>query len=147
MAFLFAVCSVKTKFKFTAETVQVRKRRIYECKYCYLKFFMYMYNRKSIAASKVIWATSLEPALNEPYVNNKGTFVVHCLDNIRPILAKYKISRLASPCSWAGCLYLTWSQTSKDRFHHDVAHVFVAAFLIIMIILKFKLIPRLTQHY
>ena len=68
-----------------------------------------------------------------PYMNNKGAdqpvhscslisvFVVHCLDSIIPLLAIAEISRLlrASVAELAGLL--TWSQTPKDRFSHNVA--------------------------
>ena len=63
-----------------------------------------------------------------PYANNKGAdqpvhprslisaFVVRCLDSITTELAKAKISRLASVCSWAGWFESYLVQTSEDRF-------------------------------
>ena len=63
----------------------------------------------SYKGSNTTWAMSWENLL---YAINKGAdppacslisaFIVHCLDNIIPILAKSKISRLASLCSLAG---------------------------------------------
>ena len=64
-----------------------------------------------------------------PYVNNKGadqpahlhslisTFIVHCLDGIRPLVSKSEISSLylSSVAAQAG-LSLPWSQTSKTGF-------------------------------
>ena len=74
-----------------------------------------------------------------PNVNNKGAdqpvhplslfsaFVVCCLDSIIPILAKSKISRvyLVSVAEQAG-LSLTLSQTSEDRFCHDMTRTIYA---------------------
>ena len=71
-----------------------------------------------------------------PYVNNKGadqpahlrslisTFVVHCLNNIIPLVSISEISGLylASVVGQAG-LSLIWSQTSEDRFSCDVAQL------------------------
>ena len=71
-----------------------------------------------------------------PYANNKGAgqpahshslisaFVVRCLDSTMHSIAKSKISRLqlvyvAEQVS----LRLTCSNTSKDRFSRDVAHM------------------------
>ena len=79
-------------------------------------------------------ATSWEN-LFMPYVNNKGAdqhahprnlisaFVVRWLGSIIPILAKSKISRLASCCSWAGRYESYLVANAKDRFSHDVAHL------------------------
>ena len=64
-----------------------------------------------------------------PYANNKGAdqpahlhclisaFVVHCLDDIIPLVSKSEISSLclASVAVQAG-LSLPWSQTSKTGF-------------------------------
>ena len=52
-----------------------------------------------------------------PYANNKGAFVVRCLDSIIHLLAKSEIWRLlsASVARQAG-LSLTWSQTPKTGF-------------------------------
>ena len=75
-----------------------------------------------------------------PYANNKGAdqpahprslisaFVVHCLDNIIPVLVIAEISRpwLVSVPEQAS-LSLTWSQTPEDRFSRDraqLSHVF-----------------------
>ena len=70
-----------------------------------------------------------------PYANNKGTnqpahprslisiLVVRCLDSIIPILAKSKISRLASFCSWAGRFESYLVANPKDRFSHDMAQI------------------------
>ena len=70
-----------------------------------------------------------------PYANNKGAdqpahphslisaFVVHCLDNEMPILAKCKISRNPAVCvAEKADLSLTWSQTTEDRFPRKVTH-------------------------
>ena len=70
------------------------------------------------------------------YANNKGadqpahlrslisTFVVHCLDNIIPLVSKSEISSLmlASVAEQAS-LSMTWSETPIDTFSHDEAHV------------------------
>ena len=52
------------------------------------------------------------------------TFVVRYLDSIIPLLAKSNISRLwlISVAEQAG-LSLTWSETTKTGFSHDVAHI------------------------
>ena len=49
---------------------------------------------------------------------------IHCLDNIIPIVAIFKISRvkLVSAAEQAG-LDITWWQIPEDRFSHDMAHI------------------------
>ena len=70
------------------------------------------------------------------YANNKGAdqpahldslisaFVVRCLDSVMSLVSVTKISnlRLASVAEQAG-LSLTWSETPKDTFSHDEAHM------------------------
>ena len=70
------------------------------------------------------------------YVNNKGadqpahprslisTFVVRCLDSVMFLVSVTKISSLvlASVAEQAS-LSLTWSETPKDTFSHDEAHM------------------------
>ena len=55
-----------------------------------------------------------------------STFVIHCLDNLIPMVATgiSEISRLASFCRWAGWLESYLIATPEDRFSHDVAHTF-----------------------
>ena len=48
---------------------------------------------------------------------------IHCLDSITPIVAILVIPRLDTVANQAG-LCLAWSQTFKDRFSHDMAHIF-----------------------
>ena len=50
-----------------------------------------------------------------------STFVVRCLDSIIPILAKYKILRLASVCSWAGRFESYLVANPEDRFSNGEA--------------------------
>ena len=71
------------------------------------------------------------------YTNNKGTdqtvhprslmsaFVVQCLDSVMSLVSVTKISSLmlASVAEQAG-LCLTWSETPKDTFGHDEAHIY-----------------------
>ena len=71
------------------------------------------------------------------YANNKGAdqpahlrslisaFVVPCLDSIMSLVSVTKISSLmlASVAEEAG-LSLTWSETPKDTFSHDEAHMY-----------------------
>ena len=52
-------------------------------------------------------------------------FVVHCLDSIISILAKSKISRLASFWSWAARFESCLVGNPTDRFSRDVAHIHV----------------------
>ena len=82
----------------------------------------------------LIWATSWENQLLR-YANNKGadqpaqprslisTFVDCCLDSIISILAKSKISRLASLSSWAGRFESYLVENPEDRFPRDEAHL------------------------
>ena len=70
-----------------------------------------------------------------PYANNKGadqpahprslisTFFVRCLDNIIPILAKSKISTLASYCGCAGRFVSYLVSNPEDRFSRAEAHI------------------------
>ena len=72
-----------------------------------------------------------------PYANNKGAdqpahphsligaFVVRCIDSLISTLAKFKISRLASVCSWGGRFKSSLVQTPnpKDSFSHDKAEM------------------------
>ena len=90
---------------------------------------------------KLIWATSWEN-LFIPYANNKdadrpahphsliSTFIVRCLDSIISLVSISEISRLwlASVAEQVS-LSLTWSQTSKDRFSCDVAHMMYEYYL------------------
>ena len=83
-----------------------------------------------------IWATSWGN-LFLPYANNKGTdqhahprslinaFIIRCLDSIIPLVSISKISSLyiASVAAQAG-LSLSWSQTPKDRFSRNKAHLY-----------------------
>ena len=61
-----------------------------------------------------------------PYANNKGTFVVHCLDSIMPPVFISEISnlQLTSKAEQAD-LCPTWSHTPEDRFSHEVAEMMV----------------------
>ena len=61
-----------------------------------------------------------QPANPHSLIN---TFVVHWLDSVIPILAKFKISRLQlmSVTDLAG-LSLTRAQPPRDRFSHDMAY-------------------------
>ena len=82
-----------------------------------------------------------------PYANNKdadqpahlrsliSAFVVRCLDSIKPIVAKSKISRLhlVSVAAQTG-LRLTWSETPEDRFSRDEAHMFFFFFFFFIIL-------------
>ena len=55
-----------------------------------------------------------------------STFFVHCLDSIRPVLDKSKISRpWLVPVVEQASFSLTWSQILKT-FSHDVVHMYVA---------------------
>ena len=70
-----------------------------------------------------------------PYENNKdadqpahprslvSAFVVRCLNSIIPILAKSKISRLASFCGCAGRFVSYLVANPDDKFSRDVAHL------------------------
>ena len=53
-----------------------------------------------------------------------SAFVVRCLDSVMSLVSVTKISnlRLASVAEQAG-LSLTWSETPKDTFSHDEAHM------------------------
>ena len=67
--------------------------------------------------SHVMWKPVL--AICEHSRSLISTFVVRYLDNIIPILAKSKISRLASLCSWAGRFESYLVGNSEDRFSRD----------------------------
>ena len=83
----------------------------------------------------MIWATSWDN-LFMPYANNEGAdqtahprsriraFVVRCLDSKIhvPLLSKFKVSRLASLCSWAGQFESYLVGNPEDRFSSDKAH-------------------------
>ena len=70
------------------------------------------------------------------YANNEGadqpalpcslisTFIVHCLDSLMSLVSVAKLSglMLASVAEQAS-LSLTWSETPKDTFSHDEAHI------------------------
>ena len=68
-----------------------------------------------------------------PYANNKGAdqhlrslvsaFVVRCLYSIILILAKFKISWLASLCGCAGLFEPYLVSNPEDRFSWDVAQI------------------------
>ena len=70
-----------------------------------------------------------------PYANKKGAdqpahphslisaFVVRCLESIIPVLAKSKISKLASLCAWAGRFESYLVANPKDKFSHDMAQL------------------------
>ena len=52
-----------------------------------------------------------------------STFVVRNLDCIKPLLAKSKISRLASLCSWASQFESYLVGNPEDKFSRDKAHM------------------------
>ena len=61
-----------------------------------------------------------------PYANNRGADQHPCLDSIILTPAKSKISRLCLvSASEQASLSLTGSQTPKDRFSHEVAHLYL----------------------
>ena len=83
---------------------------------------------------KMNWAASWEN-LFLAYANNKGadhpsrslisTFIVRCLDSIKPLVSISKISsrQLISVAEQAG-LSLTWAQTSRTRFSWRISFSF-----------------------
>ena len=72
-----------------------------------------------------------------PYANNKGTdqpahlrnlisaFVVHCLDSIIPLVSISEISSLHRASVAAQTKFVSYLVANpKDRFSHDVIHVY-----------------------
>ena len=70
------------------------------------------------------------------YANNKGidqpahlrslisAFVVHCLDSVMSLVSVTEISSLMlAAVAEQASLSLTWSETPKDTFSHDKAHI------------------------
>ena len=81
------------------------------------------------------WATSWENWFSL-YANNRGAdqpahphslisdFAVCFLDSIIPVFAKFKVSRLASLCSWAGWFLSYLVQSPKDGYSRDMAQLY-----------------------
>ena len=56
-----------------------------------------------------------------------NTFFIHCLDSTIPIVATFKILRLASFCSWIGQFEsYRVAQTPEDRYSHNVARLYIS---------------------
>ena len=96
---------------------------------------------------------TLEPGHEKTYLlsyaNNKGAdqpahprslinaFVVHCLDSVMFLVSVTKISSLmlASVAEQAN-LSLTWSETQKDMFSHDEAHLLLRRHLCVAVTVR-----------